>query len=237
MNTQALIIMLAIALAVCLIAYISWAKAVGKKRNGALLAIPAIFLLAAGGYFILGNPLATDPSKRFADNGDVEQFVNAVESLEQKAAANPDNLDYQIMLAHSYRAMGRYDQSVAAFGKAWEKVKTSPQELALFAGTLAVWRGKFDGKPDELLDMALKIDARNIDALMLAGGSAYQKQQFAQAVEIWKKIPLEQLDEDDKKWVQQQISETETIINNPELAASQPAASDIHTHMHPHTGQ
>ncbi|XXQ68236.1 tetratricopeptide repeat protein [Neisseriaceae bacterium B1] len=220
MNNQAFIIMVSITLLVSLIVYISWLKAVKKKLNYGLLIIPAIILLTAVGYFVLGNPLATDPSERFANNGNVEQFVNAVESLEKKAASEPDNLEHQIMLAHSYRAMGKYDQSVAAFGKSWEKIKDNSDELTLFAGTLAVWRGEFNGKPDELLDMALKLNPENIDALMLAGGSAFQKQNYAQAIQIWKKIPIEKLGEDDKKWLQQQIQDTQDIINKSQAEAN-----------------
>lgn len=219
MNIQTLTIMIVITLIVSLIVYMSWAKATGRKLNLGLALIPLLLILATGGYFILGNPLASDPSEKLAKNGDVGQFIGAVEGLEKKAAANPENLDYQIMLAHSYRAMGRYDQAVAAFGKAWEKVKNSPQELSLFAGTLAIWRGSFEGKPDELLAQALKLDPNHPDALMLMGGSAYQKQNYQQAIATWQKISLDKLEEDDKKWVQQQIQDAQEILIAPEKAS------------------
>lgn len=215
MNIKTLLIMLAIVLVVAAVIYISWSRTSGRKLNIGLAIFPLLIATATGGYLLLGNPLGADPSKQFSENGDVEQFVNAVTTLEKKAAADPNNLDYQIMLAHSYRAMGRYDQSVAAFGKAWERVKNDPQELSLFAGTLAVWHGSFEGKPDELLSQALKIESNHPDALMLSGGSAYQKKQYKKAIDLWKKIPLSKLEENDKEWVEAQIADAEKMLTLP----------------------
>ncbi|PSJ80439.1 tetratricopeptide repeat protein [Neisseria iguanae] len=212
--TKLWLIMLLIILICMVIVYISWVKSdeTVNKRFPIIIGL-IVGLFAAGGYYWLGNPAALGPTETFTYTGDIEEFVNAVDALEQKAAKEPNNLEHQIMLAYSYRAMGRYEDSVAAFGKSWGKIKDNPHELALFAGTLAIWRGSFEGKPDELIEQALRIDAQNADALMLAGGSAYQRRQLDIAVKSWEKIDLKQLAEEDQVWVRTQIEEVKKEIN------------------------
>ena len=212
--TKVWLIMFCIILICMVIVYVSWVKSdAAVKRRSPLIIGLIVGLLAAGGYYWLGNPSALGPAETFTHTGDVEEFVNAVEALEQKAANEPNNLNHQIMLAHSYRAMGRYEDAIIAFGKSWEKIKSNPHELALFAGTLAVWRGSFAGKPDELIEQALKLDAHNADALMLAGGSAYQRKQLTTAVAYWEKINLKQLEKEDQEWVLTQIKDVKEEIS------------------------
>ena len=76
-----------------------------------------------------------------------------------------------------------------------------------------MWRGSFAGKPDELIEQALKLDAHNADALMLAGGSAYQRKQLTTAVAYWEKINLKQLEKEDQEWVLTQIKDVKEEIS------------------------
>ena len=73
--------------------------ATGPKSTSKLmpLAIIAVPLVAAAGYYYLGNWAAADPAKTFSMNGNVEQFVGAVEQLERRAAQEPENLNHQVM--------------------------------------------------------------------------------------------------------------------------------------------
>lgn len=189
-----------------------------SRKNSQYISTAMIALIIVSGslslYFYLGNRTALDPSQTLSDTGDAEQFIDAVQALEKKVRENPNDLQQQIMLARSYRAMGRYEDAVAAYGKSWEAIKDNAQELSLFAGVLAVYRGKFDGKPDELLAQALKIDPKNTDALMLAGGSAFEKMDFPQAVALWKRAKsTANLDEEDSQWIETQIAEAQKIID------------------------
>ena len=186
-----------------------------KGRGGAQaatwkMASLAVLVLAVAValYAYLGNRAAMNPAERFAETGDVSQFVDAVTSLEDKARTYPDDLNVQVMLARSYRAMGRYEEAVGAYGRAWEAIKDDPRELTLFAGVLALYRGDFSGKPDELLQQALQIDPKNPDALMLAGGSAYEAGQYARAADLWEKaLVTPGLEKEDKEWIASQIAD------------------------------
>lgn len=176
----------------------------------------AVPLVAAGLYLLVGNLAGSDPAANFVRTGNVGQFVNAVEQLEEKVRQNPEDLRSQLMLARSYRAMGRYEESVIAFGRAWPLIKDDATEISIFAGVLALYRGSFEGKPDELIEQALALDANDHDALTLAGGSAFQKGQYAEAIRHWKKLQaLLGKDSEEQQWVAEQIEEAQWRLDNP----------------------
>ena len=178
--------------------------------------IPVVFslpLAAAGLYLLVGNLAGSDPEANFVRTGNVGQFVDAVE---EKIRQNPDDMRSQLMLARSYRAMGRYEDSVAAFGRAWPIIKDEPTELTIFAGVLAIYRGSFEGKPDELIEQALALDANNHDALTLAGGSAFQKANYSDALRHWRRLQaLLEKGSEEQQWVNEQIEEAEWRLANP----------------------
>lgn len=170
-------------------------------------------LLAAGLYFFLGQPLP-DPARALQKTGDVGQFLDQIQGLEAKVAADPDNTAQQLMLARSYRVMGRYPESVVAYGKAWPLVEKDPSELALFAEVLALQRGSFEGKPDELLAQAKALDANNLDVMMLLGQSAIQQKRYEEALAVL--LPLKrELDAsgEETDWLQSQIESIEQQLN------------------------
>ncbi len=177
-----------------------------------LVVIP---VLAGGLYYALGQKVP-DPARALHETGDVGQFLDQIQVLELKAQQDPNNLDQQLMLARSYRVMGRYSESILAYGKSWELIQNNPSELALFAEVLAIEHGSFDGKPDDLLTQAQAIDPTNLDVLMLVGQSALQKGQYEQALTVL--IPLKAaLDEegDETDWLQLQIEAAQAQLATP----------------------
>lgn len=198
------------------------------KRLWLLVAILGVPVFAYGLYFLVGNLAANNPEAVFVRTGNVSQFVNAVAQLEAKVKENPDDLNSYWMLARSYRAMGRYEDSVAAFGKAWPLIKDKPTEIALFAGVLAIYRGDFAGKPDELLQQALAMDPEDQDALTLAGGSAFQKSDFVGALRYWQRLDvLLPRDSEESLWLAEQMAEARKreAGDMPESAQEGPDAS------------
>ncbi len=212
------------------------AQPVGAKSTSKLipLAIIAVPVVAAAGYYYLGNWAAADPAQTFSMNGNVEQFVGAVEQLERKAAQEPDNLMHQLMLARSYRAMGRNADAVGAYGRSWELIKDNPTELSLFAGVLALYRGSFDGKPDELLGQALAIDPEHHDALLLLGGSQYQKQDYAGAIKTWQRLEtLLPEGSEERADIARQIADAKIVEADPTQAVDDDLADEMNTMPHP----
>ncbi|MBP6562043.1 MAG: c-type cytochrome biogenesis protein CcmI [Neisseriaceae bacterium] len=181
----------------------------GRRWLYSLLLLP---ILVAGLYAILGQKVP-DPAQALAQSGDVGQFFNELAALEAKAAAAPDDLTQQLMLARSYRAMARYPDAVIAYGKAWPLIKDSATDLALFAEVLAAQRGSFVGKPEALLAQAQKIDADNLEVLMLRGEAAFQQQRYAEALASWQqlrqRLPAEG---EDAEWVQSQIEAVTLLL-------------------------
>jgi cytochrome c-type biogenesis protein CcmH len=158
----------------------------------------ALLLPVASGtlYWALGNPLALTPhpaTAAVADQGgsDDERRMNEgltdlAEQLKKKLEQNPNDGTGWALLARSYLAMGRHADAVPIFEKAVKLVPDDAQLLADYADTLGVHQGrKLEGKPDALIQKALKIDPRNVKALMLAGTVAFNRQDFARAAKDW----------------------------------------------------
>ncbi|AQS50941.1 c-type cytochrome biogenesis protein CcmI [Paenalcaligenes hominis] len=179
-----------------------------------VLVILVIPVLVAALYVVLGQPVI-DPARDLRETGDVKQFLDQIQSLEQKVAADPTNLQQQLMLARSYRVMGRYADSIIAYGKSWDIIQDNASELALFAEVLALERGGFEGKPDELLAQAQSLDPSNLDVLMLVGQSALQKGNYALAIESLQPVQnaLEEEGED-TQWLQLQLEAARNALAN-----------------------
>src|SRR5207244_12344869 len=99
---------------------------------------------------------------------------------------NPNDGVGWVLLARSYVGMGRYSEAVPIFQKAVTLIPDDAQLLADYADTLGVVHGrKLDGKPEALIQQALKIDPHNVKALMLAGTVAFNRKNYARAAKDW----------------------------------------------------
>lgn len=184
--------------------------------RGWYLGFLLIPLIGASVFYFLYLKDQKDPAATFERTGNVGQFIDAVALLEQRVEAEPEDYQGQLMLAHSYRAMGRYEEAVARFGKAWPVVEKDPNNLALFAGALAIYRGGFEGKPMELIAQALALEANNPDALMLLGGAMFQQGNYAEAIKSWEKLLADQsIQEEDKIWIREQLDEAKLADSDP----------------------
>ena len=146
-------------------------------------------------YWQLGNPLAmTQPTaaslsaqERSEDaHPSADALEGLVEQLKKKLEQNPNDGRGWVLLAHSYVGMGRYNEAAPIFEKAVKLIPDDAQLLADYADTLGVVHGrKLDGRPEALIQQALKIDPRNVKALMLAGTVAFNRKNFARAAKDW----------------------------------------------------
>ncbi|MEI8016218.1 MAG: c-type cytochrome biogenesis protein CcmI [Nitrospira sp.] len=146
-------------------------------------------------YWQLGNPLAMTqpPVAALSAQGSPEDghpsadaLEGLVERLKQKMEQNPNDGTGWVMLAHSYVGMGRYNDAALIFEKAVKLIPDDAQLLADYADALGVVHGrKLEGRPEALIQQALKIDPRNVKALMLAGTVAFNRKNFARAAKDW----------------------------------------------------
>ena len=146
-------------------------------------------------YWELGNPLAmTQPTAASlsaqGSSEDAHPSADAlealIEQLKQKMEQNPNDGVGWVLLARSYVGMGRYADAVPIFEKAVKLIPDDAQLLADYADALGVVHGrKLEGKPEVLIQQALKIDPRNVKALMLAGTVAFNRKNYARAAKDW----------------------------------------------------
>ncbi len=157
----------------------------------------AIIVPTASGllYWQLGNPLAmTEPTAAsLSAQGGPEgasPFSDGlgplIERLKQKMQQNPNDGEGWALLARSYMGMGRYAEAALAYENATKLIPDDAQLLADYADAMGVLHGrKLEGKPEVLIQQALKIDPRNVKALMLAGTVAFNRKNFARAAKDW----------------------------------------------------
>lgn len=158
------------------------------------LLIPTVSVLLYGK---LGSPLAITPpgesASAAAEGGDGarEPFslseMNALtERLKAKLEQNPTDGVGWALLARAYVELGRHPEAVQVYEKAMQLIPNDAQLLADYADALGVLNGrKLEGRPEQLIQQALKADPRNVKALMLAGTVAYNHKEFSQAASYW----------------------------------------------------
>jgi len=152
-----------------------------------LLALP---LLAIGGYALLGTPRALNPELSGPrPKMTAAQIEGMVAKLAERLKANPDDPQGWLMLARSYKSMGRLAEAAEAYGKAEKVVAEDASLLADYAETLAMSGSTgMKGKPRQLIDQALKLDADNPHALLLAGAAAMEAGNKPEAIKYWEKL-------------------------------------------------
>ena len=146
-------------------------------------------------YWELGNPLAmTQPTAASLSaqggpegaHSSTDALEGLVERLKQKMAQNPNDGVGWGLLARSYVGLGRYAEAASVYENAVRLIPDDAQLLADYADTLGVVHGrKLEGKPEALIQQALKIDPLNVKALMLAGTVAFTRKNFARAAKDW----------------------------------------------------
>lgn len=172
----------------------------GRQLNSKTVAVVlALLIPTATGllYWKLGSPLAITPpgasASAAAEGGDGarEPFslseMNALtERLKAKLEQNPTDGVGWALLARAYVELGRHPEAVQVYEKAMQLIPNDAQLLADYADALGVLNGrKLEGRPEQLIQQALKVDPRNVKALMLAGTVAYNHKEFSQAASYW----------------------------------------------------
>jgi cytochrome c-type biogenesis protein CcmH len=149
-------------------------------------------LLVATIYSRVGSPQAivAPPAPPVAslgaDNVSDEQVEELVSKLAAAMEQKPDDLAGWTLLARTYAVLQRFPEASKAYARATALAPNDAQLLADHADVLAMQQGqKISGEPARLVTRALQIDPKNLKALALAGGAAYEAGQYPQAIEYW----------------------------------------------------
>lgn len=202
----------------------------GKGRLAAVLVGIAIPVFAIGIYQWLGTPESISPSGRAAATAenatpsDMSAQISAmVSQLAQRLEENPADPEGWSMLGRSYLVLGRLDDAIAAYEKAISLANDDPNLLVDYADALAMASGaqSLEGRPIQLIDKALTIDPDNQKGLWLAGTAAFERADFQQALEYWRKLyRMLPQDTEDARVMQGNIKEAESLLAGRSNVAS-----------------
>ena len=160
----------------------------GSTKKTAIGICIFIVLISSSLYFSFGDVyrVAQKNSETPMNQEGVEKMVTEFAAKMEK---DPSNLQGWVMLARSYRILGRNEDAVKAYERAGSFVDSDPQLLADYADTLAAnANGNFAGKPLRLINQALKLDPNNLMALWLSGTAAFSTGNYRSAVQTWEKL-------------------------------------------------
>ena len=147
-----------------------------------------VTVLSAGFYFSLGDAtrIAEKNTQQPMTQDGVEKMVA---QFAAKMEQDPTNLQGWVMLARSYRILGRNAEAAKAYERAGNFIDSDPQLLADYADVLASnANGSFAGKPLKLINQALKLDPNNLMALWLSGTASYAAGNYKAAVQTWERL-------------------------------------------------
>jgi cytochrome c-type biogenesis protein CcmH len=140
-----------------------------------------------------------------------DEIVAMVEKLAARMKERPDDPTGWRLLARAYAAMGRFDESVAAFGQAATRGTEDAALLADWADALAMKQQSLQGEPTRLIARALTLDPNHPKALSLAASAAFYRNDFDQAIAEWRKLQAQYPPgSDEAREVGAMIAEAET---------------------------
>jgi cytochrome c-type biogenesis protein CcmH len=171
------------------------ARAGARGKLVAPLVAVAVPLLAIGLYLQLGEThLLTDEGQaELAQAQQAAHDMANVDGMIQQLAArlqqDPDNLEGWQMLARSLLAVQRYPDAAKAFAQAIRIAGEQPDLLADYAEALAMsGDGQIIGDPLEIVERVLAMQPMHEKGLWLAGIAAFQRGEFAVALDYWNRL-------------------------------------------------
>lgn len=164
-------------------------------RTAAFAVLLALPIAAGALYALLGEPRALDAQlTQPAARADEQQVAALIDKLAARLKEHPDDVEGWVTLARSYKTVGRFTEAAAAYARGGRLLDENAQLLADYAETLAqIAGGSLAGRPRELIEKALKIDAEDPQVLLLAGAVASEEKNYAVAADYWQRL-LDQMD-------------------------------------------
>jgi cytochrome c-type biogenesis protein CcmH len=164
---------------------VSSASLAAAKRTAVAL-IVVIPLAAVGGYALLGNPSALAPAHARAGAQEVDVLLKG---MVKRLEANPNDMRGWILLARSYKTLGRFAEAAEAYGRAEAAFAGDAVLLADYAEALALAHGgSFAGKPEALVAQALAAGPDEPQVLFVAGAAASARGDFAAVADYWGRL-------------------------------------------------
>jgi cytochrome c-type biogenesis protein CcmH len=117
------------------------------------------------------------------------QIEGMVARLAQRLQTQPNDAAGWRMLAKSYETLERFPQAAAAYQRLLALQQPDADLLTDYAVTLGMSQGQtLVGEPETVINQALKLDPRHIQALALSGSAAFEAHDYARAKAQWTQI-------------------------------------------------
>lgn len=204
-----------------------------RGRTAAVIVGIAIPVFAIGVYQWLGTPQSISSNGRAATSAGAAKTTNPsamsdqinamVTQLAQRLKDNPEDPQGWAMLGRSYLVLNRPDDAVKSYEKAMSLSNNDPNILVDYADALAMASGEqsLEGQPMKLIRQALALDPNNQKGLWLAGTAEFEKGNFQQALEYWRRLyKMLPKDSEDALVMQGNIKEAESLISGRSDVAS-----------------
>lgn len=155
----------------------------------------------------------------------------AVEDMVTKLAArleqSPDDIEGWAMLGRSYFVLGRYGDAASAYGEANRRRPQPDADLLVNEGeALALARERdLQGRPRELFQQALALQADNGKALWYAGLAAAQAQDYGAARDHWLRLSQQELPEELRQALDERLQQLAQLAGGPAAPAAPVAAA------------
>jgi cytochrome c-type biogenesis protein CcmH len=172
--------------------------ATGSRRRRVVAGAIALLmpLAAVFAYGRLGAPnallpQATQPISHRLGNSEMADLVRA---LAARLESSPDDANGWFMLARSYQAMERWDESAKAYRQALRLVPGDPDLLADLADVVATQHGgQLEGEPRALLEKALAQDAAHPKGTALLAMAEFRAGRLDAAIGHWERLHAQAL--------------------------------------------
>lgn len=137
---------------------------------------------------------------------------------------DPKDVETWVFLARSYRALERYPESAQAFAEVNRLNAASDPDILVEEGEMMALAagGNLQGAATEKFNQALVINPRHGRALWYAGLSAVQREDNAQAIEIWQRLARQELPESFRMVLERQLTRLGGTVPEPALGRSKP---------------
>lgn len=205
------------------------------------LAAAVVVLVPLGGfglYALLGapelpaQPFAEREQQRLAMSGeDAKHMIDLVERLAQRMKDNPADMQGWLMLARSYQALGRHEDSVNAYRRAVRLGASDASTMASFGESMIMaGQGEVGPEARQALTAALAGDAAEPRARFYLGLAKMQDGEPREALAIWR--DLEKDTPDDAPWLATLRERIQTVANElgVDPASIEPRAPAVDGH-------
>jgi cytochrome c-type biogenesis protein CcmH len=177
-----------------------------SRASGIAIAL-LLPLLAVGLYGFLGSPTAVLPSAVQAEQASAE-MDELLSRLASRLEQSPDNPEGWTMLARSYKSLGRWEEAERAYTRIGPTMQNNAELLAELAELLVQKEKGFSERSRALIQQALRVEPKNMLALFMGGGEAFDSGRHAEAATLWERL-LPQLEPggEDARMVESSIAQ------------------------------